>query len=189
MRNYSGAMESNRALLPGEYAVLGLLAIEPAHGYEVNRRWQESPLTELLPIEQSVLYGYLRTLERRGFLDWEEHRVGNRPPRRVFALSEEGWEYLRPWLRSPVERMREVRLDLLLKLYFLEEIDPRAVVRLIAEQVMVCRRYEERAELRLREAEGFARLIAESRLTAVRATRAWLSSHVPEEPTRSRIAS
>ncbi|MDA1010319.1 MAG: PadR family transcriptional regulator [Chloroflexi bacterium] len=182
-------MEPTRDLLPGEYAVLGLLAVEPAHGYEVNRRWQESPLSELLPVEQRVLYGYLRTLERRGLLDWEEHRVGNRPPRKVFALSEEGWEYLRPWLRSPVERMREVRLDLLLKLFLLEEIDPRGVPRLIADQVVVCRRYVEREESRLREAEGFDRLIAESRLSAASATLTWLSAHSPDEPARGRIAS
>jgi PadR family transcriptional regulator, regulatory protein AphA len=182
-------MAEVRDLLPGEYTVLGLLALEPAHGYEVNRRWQESPLAELLPVEQSILYGYLRTLDRRGLLDWEEHRVGNRPPRRVFALSEEGWEYLRPWLRSPVERMREVRLDLLLKLYLLEEIDPGGVPRLIAEQVAVCRRYVDREEARLDRAEGFTRLIAESRLSAGRATLGWLSSHLPDAPARERIAS
>lgn len=172
-------MESPRDLLPGEYAVLGLLAIDPAHGYEVNRRWQESPLASLLPVEQSVVYGYLRALERRGLLDWEEHRVGNRPPRKVFALSEEGWEYLRPWLRTPVERMREIRLDLLLKLFFLEELDSRGVPRLIAGQVRACRRYVEREESRLDEAEGFERFIAESRLSAAHATIAWLSSHLP----------
>jgi len=182
-------MESNRDLMPGEYAVLGLLAVESGHGYEVNRRWQESPLAEILPIEQSVLYGYLRTLERRGLLDWEEHRVGNRPPRKVFALSEEGWEYLRPWLRSPVERMREVRLDLLLKLFLLEEIDPRGVSRLIADQVVICRRYVEREEARLDEAKGFTRLIAESRLSAGRSTLGWLSSHLPDDPAREGIAS
>ncbi|MDA0815325.1 MAG: PadR family transcriptional regulator [Chloroflexi bacterium] len=182
-------MESNRDLLPGEYAVLGLLAVEPGHGYEVNRRWQESPLADLLPVEQSVLYGYLRTLERRGLLDWEEHRIGNRPPRKVFELSEEGWEYLRPWLRSPVERMREVRLDLLLKLFLLEEIDPGGVSRLIADQVVVCLHYVEHAAARLDEAEGFTRLIAESRLSAGRSTLDWLSSHLPHDPARGRVAS
>lgn len=173
-----------RALLPGEYAVLGLLAVEPSHGYEANRRWQESPLAEVLPVEQSVLYGYLRTLDSRGLLDWEEHRVGNRPPRKVFALSEAGWERLRPWLRSPVERMREVRVDLLLKLYFLQELDPHAVPRLVADQVQVCERYAEAERRRVREAAGFHRLIAQSRLSAAEATLGWLQSVEVSDPRR-----
>jgi DNA-binding PadR family transcriptional regulator len=167
-------MDADRPLQPGEYAVLALLAMEPAHGYEVNRRWQESPLAEVLPAEQSVLYGYLRTLDRLGLLDWEERRVGNRPPRKVFALNEAGWERLRPWLRSPVERMREARVDLLLKLYFLDALDPHATGRLVAAQVEVCERYAEAERQRLHEASGFHRLIAQSRLSAAEATLAWL---------------
>src|SRR3546814_5027236 len=69
-----------------------------------------------------LLYGYLRTLDRRGLLDWEEHRVGNRPPRKIYSPSEAGWETLRAWLRLPVYRLREVRLDLLLKLHLVGQI-------------------------------------------------------------------
>jgi len=174
-------MAEDRELTAPEYAALGLLAAEPQHGYELARRWQAGPLAEVAPTEQSVLYGYLRTLEGRGLLDWEEIRVGNRPPRRIFSASELGWEVLRPWLRSPVARMREVRSDLLLKIYVLQLIDPDGEPRLLARQVAVCELYLQDAQARLGEAEGFARLVWESKETAARATLTWLRSRLPDD--------
>lgn len=172
-------MSNDRSLLPGEYAVLGLIGSEPKHGYEVSRHWQSSPLAEVLPLEQSVLYGYLRTLERRGYLDWEEIRVGNRPPRRIFTLSEDGWSILGAWMSAPVTRMREVRLDLLLKIYVLRLIDPSREPRLLREQAAVCRGYIADAVARLDAAEGFEQLVWESKRTAAEATLAWLLSLLP----------
>jgi DNA-binding PadR family transcriptional regulator len=174
-----------RPLLPGEYAVLGLLAAEPQHGYELARRWLASPLALVLPAEQSVLYGYLRNLERRGLLDWEEVRVGNRPPRRIFSASEEGWEVLRPWLHAPVDRMREVRLDLLLKIYVLRLLDPAAERRLLSRQIEVCDAYLADARASAGDAEDFGRLIWQAKATAAEATLIWLRTLAPPEHRRT----
>lgn len=182
-------MAFERGLLPGEYAALGFIAEEPLHGYELARRWASSPLSRVCAAEQSVIYGYLRNLERRALLDWEDLRVGNRPPRRIYELNEEGWSVLRAWLHAPVERMREVRLDLLLKLYFLERLDPHAIPALVERQVAVCRRYVEREERRLAESEGFDRVVGQSRLSAGRATLSWLANYLPPEPRDRRVAS
>ena len=70
-------------LQTGEYAALAFLAIEAGHGYEVARRWDASPLALIAPADQSTVYTYLRGLERRGLVDWDEVRVGRRPPRRI----------------------------------------------------------------------------------------------------------
>ena len=178
-------VEAERPLLPAEYAVLGLLAGEPQHGYELARRWQDSPLHEVFPVEQSVLYGYLRILERRGLLDWEERKVGNRPPRKIYRASEAGWEVLRPWLRAPVQRLREVRLDLLLKVYVIRLLDPRAERALIERQVTVCEQYLVDARARLDGADDFTALVLRSRTSAAEATLAWLrawnADHVREQ--------
>ncbi len=167
-------MADERPLLPGEYAVLGLIAVRPRHGYEMARAFAEPPLSEICPLEQSLLYAYLRTIERRGLVDWEEVRAGNRPPRKIYAPSEEGWSLLREWLRAPVERMREVRLDLLLKLYLLRAIDPAGERRLIDRQVEACERYVAAARAQARAAEGFSAVVWESKWRAAQATRAWL---------------
>ncbi len=177
-------MVEPRALSLPEYVTLALLAVEPAHGYEVARRWAESPVATLLPADQAMVYGYLRRLEREQVLDWDEVRVGRRPPRRVYTVNEEGWPPLRAWLTRPVQRMREARLDLLLKIYFLESLDPASIPRLLREQVEVCRRYVANATASLDAAEGFERLLWDSKVTAGRATLEWLRGVTPPEAGR-----
>ena len=173
-------------LQPGEYAALAFLAIEAGHGYEVARRWEASPLALIAPADQSTVYTYLRGLERRALVDWDEVRIGRRPPRRIYAPNEDGWSVLRAWLKQPVSRMREVRQDFLLKWFFLRQIDPAAERTLIRAQTHVCRTYIEDARAHLDTAEGFERLVWESRLTAAEGVLSWLDTHTPP---RTRAAS
>jgi PadR family transcriptional regulator AphA len=172
---------SYRPLLPGEYAVLGLLALRPMHGYEMARILAEDDeLFAVCPVEQSLLYTYLRNVEERGLVSWQEHRVGNRPPRKRYELTSPGSVELAGWLRRPVGRIREVRLDFLLKLYFLHQLDPAAERALLAQQIDVCERYEARLETALPGERGFPRLVALSKLSAATATLGWLRSYALE---------
>ena len=84
--------------MPGEYAVLGLLLQRPKHGYEMARYFDRDDLAEVCPIEQSMLYTYLRNVEERGLVQWSEARVGNRPPRKLFELSAHGRDLIETWL-------------------------------------------------------------------------------------------
>lgn len=166
-----------RDLFPGEYAALGLLAAEPSHGYELHGRWLASPLAEVLPLEQSVLYGYLRTLDQRGLLDWEERRVGNRPPRKIFQPSELGEEFLRAWVRTPVLRLREVRLDFLLKLHVLTLLDPRMRASLVERQIAVCENLRDQARgvaAAEPDSTAFTALFESSRAASAEAALVWL---------------
>jgi DNA-binding PadR family transcriptional regulator len=163
---------SERDLLPPEYAALGLLLLRPMHGYEMARALA-GDLAEVCPVEQSSLYTYLRNLEVRGLVTWSETRVGNRPPRKIFELTAVGRAAVEAWLAEPVARLREVRLDFLLKLYFLHQLDPAAETRLLREQVEVCEAYRERLAGR-RPGAGFPALVLTSKLSAAEATLGWL---------------
>ena len=116
-------MPSNQPSV-GEFAVLGILAQRSMHGYEMAHCFEHEDLCEVYPIEQSMLYTHVRKLEERGLISGAEERVGQRPPRKTYSLSETGTESLRNWLGEPVERMRQVRVEFLMKLYFLHAIDP-----------------------------------------------------------------
>ena len=180
-----------RDLLPGEYAALGLLALEPAHGYELHRRWQASRLSEVLRLEQSVLYGYLRTLDRRGLLDWEEHRIGNRPPRKIYRPSELGEAFLRAWLRTPVRALREVRADLLLKLHILALHDPRAEATLLDRQLAICETLLEDARSAVAgepDPAAFCSLFQQSRAASAEAALLWLRSYREHRRDRARAS-
>lgn len=168
-----------RRLLPGEYAILGLLLVRPMHGYEMARFFERGDLAAVCPLEQSSLYTYLRNVERRGLVRWAETRVGQRPPRKTCELTPEGRQLVQEWLAAPVSRIREVRLDLLLKLYFLRQLDPAAEAVLVREQVAVCEQYA--ASLGAGEpASGFRRLVLESKRSAAEATLKWLRAYAAE---------
>ena len=151
------------------------------HGYEMARRLVQDGLDAVVPIEQSLLYTYIRNVEARGLVSWLEDRVGLRPPRKHYHLTEAGQEALEAWLDEPVLRMRETRLDLLLKLYFLEQLDPGRRDQLLRRQITVCEAYRERLQRAEERAEGFARLVAGSKRSAAEATLAWLNESVRNE--------
>jgi DNA-binding PadR family transcriptional regulator len=171
-------MES-RELLAGEYAVLGLLAIRPMYGYEMARYFDRDDLIAVCPIEQSLLYTYLRNIEGRGLVSWAEERVGNRPPRKRFELTAEGALLIDGWLRRPVQRMREIRLELLVKLYILGQVDAPAERALLREQVEVCEHYLS-GLAESPERDGFPALVQRSKQSAAEATLNWLKEYAWE---------
>ena len=171
---------SDRALLPGEFGVLGLLAIRPMYGYEMARYFDRDDLHDVCPIEQSLLYTYVRNVEERGLVTGIEERVGNRPPRKTYSLTDSGRQLVDLWLRQTVDRMREVRLVFLLKLYFLSEIDPAGERDLLRRQIDVCDAYQARLAARVAETQGFHRLVAQSKHSAAEATSKWLRAHAWE---------
>lgn len=168
-----------RELLTGEYAILGLLLEGPMHGYEMARHFEGHELTTVCPIEQSSLYTYLRNVEARDLVQWEEERVGARPARKKYSLTAAGEAAVRRWLDAPVMRIREVRLDFLLKLYFLHRQDRAAERELLDAQLAVCRDYLAVLE-REPDSTPFLRLVNGSKRSAALATLNWLESYARE---------
>jgi DNA-binding PadR family transcriptional regulator len=166
-----------RPLLPGEYAVLGLLLSRPMHGYEMARYFDRDDLSEVCPIEQSMLYTYIRNIEDRGLVSWTEVRVGLRPPRKLHELNAAGREVVEAWLDEPVQRLREVRLEFLLKLYFLHSLDQPREEALLAKQIVICEEYYDRLLARELATTGFARLVAASKRSGAESTLNWLREY------------
>ena len=172
--------EDAKTLAAGEYAALGLLKRSRMHGYEMARTAREEGLTEVCPLEQSALYGYLNNLEAMGLVAWTESRQGRRPPRKLYRLTPRGSAIVDGWLASPVTRMRLVRTEFLAKLHILASIDAAATAPLIQRQLSVCERYAESISSTISEASGLPRLVAQSRHSAALATIAWLESYLRE---------
>lgn len=167
-------------LTPVQYAILGLLHEQAAHGYELQRSFLEgSDLAGVVHLEQPSLYAALKDLAGRQLIEGTETREGLRPPRTVYSLTKEGRHVLDGWLRTPVERLRQVRLDFLLKVYFARQRSEAAVRSLVDAQVSTCHRYladleEQAAAL---NPESFAYVVIESRSSAARSTLEWLREY------------
>src|ERR1019366_7405256 len=131
---------------PAEYVILGLLKSKPMHGYEMFQHFQGSTLGEIVHVEMSQLYAFLKKLERMAYIEAELEPQGMRPPRKIFHITEDGQGVFFDWLREPVEKPRDIRILFLIKLYFVQQYLPAQTTSLIEQQISACRHFLERLE-------------------------------------------
>ena len=96
-----------------KYGVLGLLAEEPLHGYEVKNRF-ESMLGGTWEVNIGQIYTTLQRLERDGWV----RPVGSRGDRGKLAyeLSDIGRKELNDWLAKPDSGPQQLHEDIYVKL-------------------------------------------------------------------------
>jgi len=161
----------------GEYAVLGVLRERAMHGYEVSRRFvADLDLGLVLPMDMSTVYALLKDLHEQGLIEGQREVVGLRPPRTVYSLTPEAEAQFQRWLYEPVTRLREVRSELMVKLYFCRAIGSRCTARLLDAQIAASRIYLARVTRLAADVDpgSFERLVRASKVSAARATVAWL---------------
>ncbi len=159
-----------------EHAVLGLLAIEPRHGYELAKEFgPDTVVGDIVHLESGMLYAHLKKLERRGWIGSELEPQEARPARKVFSLTPDGEAELQRWLSEPVDKTRDIRLEFLLKLYLAYQSEPERVELLAREQQAQCEQFIESLEAQIGEEEDeFRLLVLEMRLAQNRALAKWL---------------
>src|SRR6266699_1435012 len=72
---------------PAEYAMLGLLEDRPMHGYEMFQQFESGTLRQIIHLEMSQMYAYLKKLERLEYIEAQVEPQGARPPRRIFHIT------------------------------------------------------------------------------------------------------
>ena len=97
------------------HLLLGLLAKEPAHGYELKRLLDERLGQLSPPVNIGQIYTTLRRLERDGLVSSAEVSQPDRPDKRVFELTAQGRDDLGQWLAETTVDVR-VREPVFLKL-------------------------------------------------------------------------
>jgi PadR family transcriptional regulator AphA len=165
---------------PAEYAILGLLAEKPMHGYEIFQRFQNEVLGQIVHIEMSQLYAFLKKLERLALIEADLEHQGIRPPRKVYHLTRQGRTLLEDWLTTPVERPRDIRILFLSKLYFVQRQMPGQLARVIDQEIEACARFlasleaQRRGPVNIREQAAFDQVVLTSRIYQTRALLNWL---------------
>jgi DNA-binding PadR family transcriptional regulator len=164
-------------LTPAEFAVLGLLRRKPAYGYELQRSLSGSTgLGLVCPVEPAMIYAILKSLSGLELIDgeWDNSTY---PPKAVYTITGEGELRFQTWLRRAVGRMREVRLDFMVKLFFLLEEEPESAKDLVEQQLEVCDTYARDIQERMAEVQpaSFDYLALGSKLSAACHTTDWLN--------------
>jgi len=160
-----------------DHGVAGLLAEGPAHGFALAQAYaREGELGLVWTIQRQQVYRALDHLERVGWIEPLRKEVGQGGPARVvYALTPQGEGAVATWLVTPVERLRDVRHALLLKVALLErrglDVAPLVEAQRRRAEGMVAA-----CESRLPDAVGSERLVLAWRLESGRALLAWLAA-------------
>ncbi len=119
----------------GEWAVLGLLAEEPAHPFALARQLQhDGALGTVFTVRRPLVYRAVERLQHDGLIERRRTEAGAAgPDRTVFEVSDQGREILDGWLQEPVDHVREFRLALLLKIVLLQRAS-RSICGLVGDQ-------------------------------------------------------
>ena len=116
-----------------KYALLGILAEKDMHGYELKSRFDEK-VGEFWSLNFGQIYSTLDRLEKDNLVSHDREIQERRPDRKIFRITPEGREELAIWLSTPVGKIRALRDEFFIKLVFLDQSNPGAILELIERQ-------------------------------------------------------
>jgi len=119
-----------------ENALLGILMTGPKHGYELHS-YVSTKMNQFWDLSMSQVYALLKRLEGNGVVVSQEEWQERRPAKKIFTLTPRGKERFLGWISSPVEHVRDVRIEFLAKLFFVRELHLKEELTLIDKQIDV----------------------------------------------------
>ena len=121
-----------------QYAILGLLTIEPMSGYDLGKNLRES-LNYFWAESNGQIYPTLKSLVTNGLIVPVATQAAGKRARQKYALTPAGRKRLKEWLAKP-PHIQPPRNELLLKLFLGRSAPQGAIAEHVAR---VKRRYEE----------------------------------------------
>jgi DNA-binding PadR family transcriptional regulator len=112
------------------YAILGLLAEEPRHGYDLRNAF-ETMLGGTWPLNIGQVYTTLSRLERDGYVESQIVPQELLPDRKVYSLTQTGKDELNRWLSEPTQRAIRLKDEFFIKFLILQmtlSSDPIALI-------------------------------------------------------------
>jgi PadR family transcriptional regulator AphA len=159
---------------PAEYLILGVLAGGNLHGYDLYQYLEEN-LGLIWTLGRSQTYALLSRMEQAGLVAHQRQAQEKRPDRKNFSLTLAGKKIFNHWVKAPVEHVRDLRLEFLAKIHFLEKGDRKSVGKLIEGQWEICRQILSRMEERKRSSSSrMERLTYDFRQSQAQAALDWL---------------
>lgn len=114
--------------------LLGLLLVQQWHGYQLNE-FIEKNLGRITDIKKPTAYATLDRLQAAGFVNEHTEQEGNRPPRKVYAITEAGRaEFLR-LLRANLSTQDRIFYPGDIGLMFIDQLPVSEVRALLSERL------------------------------------------------------
>ncbi len=121
-----------------EYAVLGLLAEAPSHGFAISKELEAGAVVgRILTVRRPLVYRALDRLVPAGMAELAHTEPGDAGPQRtIHRITPSGKRHVNRWIDRPVEHIRDMRIEFQLKLSLLQR-SGRSPVDLVEAQYLV----------------------------------------------------
>jgi DNA-binding PadR family transcriptional regulator len=113
-----------------KFLLLGLLARQPRHGYELKALFEQL-FGGTWPLNPGQVYMTLERLEEAGLVTSKRVAQELLPDRRMYSITEDGCQELKRWTAEPSEgpiRLREEMFAKVLTALLTEQGDPLALI-------------------------------------------------------------
>lgn len=120
-----------------EWVVLALVAESPTHGFAVARELQaDTDLGRILTVHRPLVYRALDRLRDAALVEQLATEPGDAGPNRtVMRATRSGRAALRRWFVTPVDHVRDLRIEFLIKLRLTERVGRDESVLVDAQRV------------------------------------------------------
>jgi DNA-binding PadR family transcriptional regulator len=166
-----------RSLSLTEWVVLALAAEGTTHGFDIARVLDEGgDLGRIWTVKRPLVYRAIDSLASAGLVSAVGVEEGDRgPQRRLLQATPIGRRAVTRWLGEPVDHVRDVRTELLLKLALLHRAR-KSPASLLRRQREVLGPTVEGLRTHVDSAEGFDAVLARWRMESAEAVERFLDS-------------
>lgn len=160
--------------MPARHAILGLLMRRPLHGYDIDSEFEKG-LRNICHINISQIYAYLKSMEEQGWVESETVMQKSSPPKKVYHVTPAGRAEIQAWLQKPTAAERQLRDELLTKVYFCRYVAPGDLLNLIEEQIHIHKHHLDEVKATMeRTNDFFACLLLDAGRRHAEADHEWL---------------
>jgi DNA-binding PadR family transcriptional regulator len=170
-------------LTPAGWAVLGVVAEAPVHGFAVAALLAPTgSLGQVWKVPRPVVYRELTRLTQLGLVvESTTQRSDQGPARTIMSITPDGDRAVQQWLGEPVEHARDARSLLMLKLALLDRSGRGLRELLLAQRAVLIPTLTSRQEWR-DSASGFERLLAQWRFASSSAVLQFIDAALADAP-------
>jgi len=160
--------------ISAENALLGILMTGPKHGYELHG-YVSTEMNQFWNLSMSQVYALLKRMENEGMAVSKQEWQETRPPKKIFALTSRGRERFLHWIFTPVEHIRDMRIEFMAKLFFVGKLSIKERLTLVDNQIAVLEEKLDAIEhSKEKSADEFQALLYSFKVSQAAAALSWL---------------
>jgi len=94
-------------------------------------------MSQFWDLSMSQVYALLKRMEHDTMVVSQEKRQKTRPPKKIFTLTPQGKDTFLQWLVTPVDHVRDMRIEFMAKLFFIKKLCQKECPAFLDSQIAV----------------------------------------------------